>query len=158
MATPTPHSGTTRRKRPTADQLPSAADAQHGPSDSRQHRDLRDAIRDGAKSQLAKQKVRATESLSSISTAARATTRHLRDEGQEGVARVVEQAVDRVDTWARSLEQTEIEDIVSGVNTFARRQPTLFLATAFGLGIVAARFFKSSASSGVRRSSDGIRT
>jgi len=120
-------------------------ETQKAQASSHQRWDLRETIRDGAKHQLARQKTRATETLTSISTAARHTTRQLRDEGQANVASAVEQAVDRVDTLARSLEGTEIEDIFRGVQTFARQQPTLFVAMAFGLGVVAARFLKSSA-------------
>jgi hypothetical protein len=60
----------------------------------------------------------------------------------------MEQAVDRVDTWTQSLQHADVDDLVRGVQTFARRQPALFVAVAFGLGVVAARFLKSSAANG----------
>jgi hypothetical protein len=70
----------------------------------------------------------------------------LRDGGQPQMADYVNKAADGIERWATQLRQQDLEDAVRAVEQFARRQPALFLGVAFGAGLMAARFLKSSGS------------
>jgi hypothetical protein len=50
--------------------------------------------------------------------------------------------VERLSGYLRS---NSVSDMVSGVEEFARRQPAIFIGSACMLGLLAARFLKSSA-------------
>lgn len=56
----------------------------------------------------------------------------------------VDRAAQQVQRAADFLENTEVDEMIERVETMARRQPALFLGGAFLLGIVGARFLKSS--------------
>lgn len=52
----------------------------------------------------------------------------------------------QVEKFSSYIEDRDIKEIVRDVETFARRNPALFIGGAFALGIIAARFLKSSGS------------
>ncbi|MFN2444613.1 MAG: hypothetical protein ABR606_03365 [Vicinamibacterales bacterium] len=105
---------------------------------------IRQILRDGLDAQLGQQKQRATAGLGAVSSIIKESSQPLRHEGQSAVADYIDQFAERVDRFSGSLDTLELEDVVGGVEDFARRQPALFVATAFGLGLLSARFFKSS--------------
>ena len=74
----------------------------------------------------------------------RQSTQQLRDNRHETIAQYVEQAVDRVEQFADRLKQKDVDELVRDAQQFARRNPALFVGAAFGVGMVAARFLKSS--------------
>jgi hypothetical protein len=47
--------------------------------------------------------------------------------------------------FSDQLRQKDVRELMSDVERFAQRQPTLFLGGAFALGLLGARFLKSSA-------------
>lgn len=63
---------------------------------------------------------------------------------QDGATRYIKQAGDRVERAADYLERTDVREMVRHTEEFARRQPALFLGGAVALGVMAARFLKSS--------------
>jgi len=66
-------------------------------------------------------------------------------EENEGIAgRYIERAGHQVQRLSEYLESTDVQQIMTQTENFARRQPLLFLGGAFALGLVAARFIKSS--------------
>jgi vacuolar-type H+-ATPase subunit H len=89
------------------------------------------------------QKQRAADSLSSVAQSLRSTTQNLQTD-QDGIGRYINEAADRVDNLAHYLHDRELNEIVDQVEDFARRQPVAFLGGAFALGILGARFLKSS--------------
>jgi hypothetical protein len=91
------------------------------------------------------QKSRVSETLGSVAGAVRGMTQPLRENGQAGMAEYVDKAAQGIDRWASQLRERDIDDAVHAVQDFARRQPALFLGIAFGAGVLAARFLKSSA-------------
>jgi hypothetical protein len=105
---------------------------------------LMDKLRNGAASQLGAQKDRATEGVSSVAQAVRQSTQQLRDNKHETIAQYVEQAVDRVERFADRLKEKDANELMREAQQFARRNPAVFVAAAFGVGVVAARFLKSS--------------
>jgi uncharacterized protein (DUF2384 family) len=103
-----------------------------------------DRVKQSATTQLAQQKERGVDALGSVSQAVRSTTQRLRDEKHETIARYVDQAVDRIDTWTKQLKEKDVNELVTDVQRLARRQPALVIGSAFAVGLVAARFLKSS--------------
>src|SRR5688572_18682882 len=89
------------------------------------------------------QKIRAADSLSSVAQTLRGTTQNF-STSQDGIGRYINEAADRVDNLAHYLHDRELNEIVDQVEDFARRQPVAFLGGAFALGILGARFLKSS--------------
>lgn len=108
-------------------------------------RGVMDRMRDSATAQLASQKDRATTSLDSLAQAVRQTTQPLRDNKQDAIAQYVEEAADRLDRFTTRLRERNVSDLVQEVQHFARRQPAVFVGAAFAVGVIAARFLKSSA-------------
>jgi len=101
-------------------------------------------VKQSATTQLAQQKDRGVEALGSVAQAVRSSTQRLRDEKHETIARYVDQAVDRIDTWTKQLKEKDVTELLTDAQRLARRQPAVFIGSAFALGLVAARFLKSS--------------
>jgi hypothetical protein len=101
-------------------------------------------LRDTTYRSIDDQKSRASDTLGSLAGAVRGMTQPLRDGGQPQIAEYVNKAADGIERWASNLKQQDLEDGVRAVEQFARRQPAMFLGLAFGAGLVAARFLKSS--------------
>jgi len=100
-------------------------------------------------SRLDDQKLRAADTLSGVAENLRNTSRQF--EGMpDGLTQYIDQAADRVEDVARYLHDREVAEIVDQVEELARRQPAVFLGGAFALGILGARFLKSSRSNLVR--------
>lgn len=66
------------------------------------------------------------------------------DHPAEGATRYIQQAGEQMRRAADWLENTNVEELTERTEEFARRQPALFIGGAFALGLVAARFLKSS--------------
>lgn len=94
-------------------------------------------------SRLDTQKHRAAESLSGVAQSLHATSQQLQGQ-QDGASRYVRQAADRVENLASHLQDRDVGEIIDEVEDFARRQPAVFLGGAFALGVLGARFLKSS--------------
>jgi hypothetical protein len=107
--------------------------------------ELRQLVRDKASEQVGVQKERAAGTLGAVAGAVRSATQGLRDSGQPALASYVTRAADEIDRWTSKLREQDLDDAVREVQAFARRQPAIFLGVAFGAGVLAARFFKSSA-------------
>jgi hypothetical protein len=110
--------------------------------------ELRQLVRDKAYEQIGSQKERATGTLGAVAGAVRNATEGLRESGQTGLAGYVNRAADEIDRWTTRLREQDLDDAVREVQQFARRKPAIFLGVAFGAGVLAARFFKSSGPAG----------
>jgi len=104
-----------------------------------------DQVRERAAAQLSSQKDRATDSLGSVAQAVRQTTGQLRTDKHDTIAGYIDQAADQIDRWSQRLREKDVNDIMRDVQQLARRQPAVFIGSAFALGLVGARFLKSSA-------------
>ncbi len=96
------------------------------------------------KGQLANQKHDASQRMVPIQSALRETAQQLRRQGQVPVAEYTDGAAERVERFSGYLRETDVEEIVDEVRSFARRRPGLFLGGAVTLGFLATRFLKSS--------------
>lgn len=97
-----------------------------------------------AKSMIAGQKDRASDSLSTVAHALRGAGDQLRGQNEETVAQVMDKTAGGVDQLAAYLREKDLNELTGDIENVARRNPALFLAGAFGLGVIAARFLKSS--------------
>ena len=102
-------------------------------------------VRESASAQLASQKDRATDGLGSVAQAVRQTTQQLREQHHDTVAGYVDQAADQIERLSRRLKQKDVGELIGDAQRLARRQPALFIGSAFAIGLLGARFMKSSA-------------
>jgi hypothetical protein len=107
---------------------------------------LADQLRSKASSALSQQKNRATEGLGSIVDAVRSTGRQLGDSNHSSIAGYVNNAADSLQRWTDTLQHKDVGEIVEDIQRFGRRQPALFIGLSFGVGLLGARFLKSSRS------------
>ena len=101
--------------------------------------------REKAKGQIATQKERASGELQGIAQALHQTGSQLREQDQGSIGQYAEQTAEQVERLSNYLSEKDSEQLISGVEDFARQRPAIFLGSAFVLGAAAARFLKSSA-------------
>ena len=101
-------------------------------------------VKEQATAQLSSQKDRATDGLGSVAQAVRQTTQHLRDNQNDTVARYAEQAADQIERFSERLRNKDVGELMNDAQQLARRQPALFVGGAFAIGLLGARFLKSS--------------
>jgi hypothetical protein len=148
MATPGTESSTTQeqnRSGSTSSASSPASDRREAASTTGLGDEIRQIVRDKTYEQIGTQKQRATDNLGSLAGAVRSMTQPLRDSGQSGLASYVNRAADGIERWSSSLRDRDPEDALRELQQFARRNPAVFLGAAFGVGVLAARFLKSSA-------------
>lgn len=80
----------------------------------------------------------------SLSRALRAARDSLRNEGEERMAMVADQAADQLDRMSGYLEDENPTGMVEDFEDFGRRNPGAFLGTAFTVGLAAGRFLRAS--------------
>jgi hypothetical protein len=93
---------------------------------------------------LAKGKTQAAQTLNTVAESLVVSGQQLRERNQQNVSRFVDQAADKVQRASNYLQNTEVSEIIDTAEEFARRRPGLFLTGAFALGLLGARFLKSS--------------
>jgi hypothetical protein len=103
-----------------------------------------DQARQQVTSGLSSQKERAAQGIGSVAQALRQTGQQLREQDQSGVTQYIDRAASQIERVSSYLEQNDVGQLVDDVEQFARRQPALFLGGAFVLGLLGARFLKSS--------------
>jgi hypothetical protein len=103
-----------------------------------------DQARQQVSSRLAGQKDRAAEGLTSVAQALRQTSQQLREQDQQTVTGYIESAASQVERVSNYLKHNDLGGLIDDVEQFARRQPALFLGGTFVLGLLGARFLKSS--------------
>jgi hypothetical protein len=86
--------------------------------------------------------------ISGIATALKHSGEELSHEGglEQQVAQYTQTASIKMQELAEYLEAKDLRDITRDVENFARRQPAIFLGGAVAIGLLAARFIRSSAS------------
>jgi hypothetical protein len=101
-------------------------------------------VRERAAAELSTQKDRAFDGLGTVAQAVRHSTQQLRDQQHGTLATYVEQAADQLERVARQLREKDVGELMEDAQRLARRQPAVFIGSAFALGLVGARFLKSS--------------
>lgn len=118
----------------------------------RQAADLSQRAKSEASTTLQNQKEMAAQELHGVAEALRQTGSQLQGQEQNLFAQYSHQMANQVDRASNYLEEHDLEELVHEAEDFARRQPELFIGGAFTLGLLAARFWKSSAPSDYDRS------
>ena len=93
---------------------------------------------------LASRKDQAADTLSTVAQALRQTGQHLREQEQEPVAGLADQVATRVESVSGYLHGRDVRQLVDDTEDFARQRPAVFVGGALALGVLAARFLKSS--------------
>lgn len=106
---------------------------------------FRDA-REKAASSLGDSRRQAADQIGGIATAFHSAGDHLRGEQQERVADLADSLAGQVDQVASYLRDADLQRMARDVENLARRQPALVFGAAFALGMLGARFLKSSES------------
>jgi hypothetical protein len=106
---------------------------------------MAEQARQQAASKADSQKERAVDALGTFAQAVRQTGRDLRQQDQTMFADYAEQAAQKVEHAADFLRTRDTSQLLDETQRFARRNPALFLGASFAIGLLAARFFKSSA-------------
>lgn len=105
--------------------------------------ELTGQARDQVGTQLAGQKDRVAESLGGVAQSLRQTSQQLREQDQQGMTDYVDRAAAQVERFSGYLRENDMGQLVDDVERFARREPAMFLGGAFLLGLLGARFLKS---------------
>jgi hypothetical protein len=96
-------------------------------------------VRSAAEDMLEERKGRAAETVHGVAEALRRTASNLKGEN-EAIARYAEQAADTVDRFSETVRERRLGDMISDLDDFARRQPTVFLVGAVAAGFLVGRF------------------
>jgi hypothetical protein len=110
----------------------------------RQARDIAVQVEAEAKGVLSERQEKAAAELHGIATALRQTSNQLREQQQPTIADYGNRVADRVEQLSSFLQSRHPDELIVEAQDFARRQPELFLGGAFLLGLLGARFIKSS--------------
>jgi len=116
-------------------------------------RNLIDKAEQQARDRLNATKKDAALTLSSVASTLLSSSTQLKEEQQNLAGEYVEKAAGQIDRLATYIQNADPAEVVDNVERFARRRPAVFIGAAFALGVIGARFLKSSR----RRSSDGDR-
>jgi hypothetical protein len=105
---------------------------------------LMDKVRQGATSQLSTQKNRATDGIGTVAQAVRQASQQLRTQQHDTIANYIDQAANQLEQFSTRLRDKDVGELVRDAQQFARRRPAVFIGSAFALGVLGARFLKSS--------------
>ena len=100
--------------------------------------------RDKARTSLGESKSQFAEQFGTVAKALRRTTEHLRSEDQQRIAGLTETVARQVDQVADYLRGKDAAAMRTDLENLARRQPALVIGGALILGLIGARFLKSS--------------
>jgi F0F1-type ATP synthase membrane subunit b/b' len=98
-----------------------------------------------ARSVATDQKNAAAHRMEGVAHALRRASDDLRDQGQPMVAEYSRHVAEGLESFADSLGKRDVDELVEGVEDFARTRPVAFLGGAAVAGFALARFMKSSA-------------
>lgn len=99
--------------------------------------------------QQARARINATKkdaalTLSSVASTLLSSSSQLKDEQQNMAGEYVEKAAEQIDRLATYIQNADPGEVVDNIERFARRRPAVFIGAAFALGVIGARFLKSS--------------
>lgn len=97
-----------------------------------------------AASKIKDAKNEAAQTLSSLASTLHQSGSQLRSDQQQLAGDYLNRAADGIEKVASYLQKTDAREVADSIETFARRRPELFIGSAFAVGLIAARFLKSS--------------
>ena len=104
---------------------------------------LADSAKEQVRSQFDQKKGTALGEIDTLVSALRRAGSELGDNGGMS-GRVIDTVASRLESFSRSLDGKDLNGVLQGVETFARRNPAAFLGSAIAVGFLASRFLKSS--------------
>jgi hypothetical protein len=108
------------------------------------------------KEQVDERSTQAGQQVNTVADDVRSVAGELRNQGKDKPAQYAEQAAERVQSVGQWLERSDGDQILSDVESFARRNPWAVAAGGLVLGFAASRFLKASSTERYRASlSDG---
>lgn len=110
--------------------------------------------RERASSSLGESKSQVADQFGTIAEALRRTTEHLRSEDQQRIAGLTDTVARQVDQVANYLRNKDATAMRADLENLARRQPAIMIGGALVLGLIGARFLKSSKRERLARGSD----
>jgi hypothetical protein len=106
--------------------------------------------KDRASSSLGESKGQIADQFGTVAEALRRTTEHLRSEDQQRIAGMTDTIARQIDQVANYLRTKDARAMKQDLENLARRKPALMLGGALVLGLIGARFLKSSGQGGRR--------
>ena len=111
--------------------------------------DVYETVADKANSAIEEQKAGLSGKLTGVADTVRRLSGTLHETETENpvssyAARYTDTAVEKIESMANYFNSADMKDIARDLESYARRNPAIFLGSAFALGIMAARFLKSS--------------
>lgn len=107
-------------------------------------RQLATTAQSTARQRMERGKHDAAQTLTSVASTLLNSGSQLRNEDQPMAGEYVEQAARQLERVANYVQNADVREMVSEVEEFARRRPAVFIGSAFAVGLLAARFLKSS--------------
>lgn len=105
-----------------------------------------DRVVEKAKASVENTQSRIAEQLSAVAQALDSAATTLQQKQQSGLSQKVRQYVQKVEDVSRDLREKSPRELKDNVDRMARNKPAWFLGGAFLLGVLSARFLKSSSS------------
>ncbi len=110
--------------------------------------DVYDTVTDKAASKIEDQKAGLTGQLTGVADTVRRVSGTLHDTEAENpvseyAAKYTDTAARKIESVAQYFDGADLKDIARDLESYARRNPAVFLGSAFAIGIMAARFLKS---------------
>ena len=146
--TPKPQAGARENRDATsrAGQAGAGMDSRAVTSDARQlASDVAEQVTKSAERQLAGGQERAAEAIGHLAEALRETGGQLRAREVPAVDEYLNRAATQVESVARYLQRKKLGQVIGDLESFARREPVLFVGGALVVGLLGGRFLKSTA-------------
>lgn len=100
--------------------------------------------RDSATSSLTQSRLQASERIGGMAAAIRKTSDHLRSQNEPRVADLTETLAEQAERLSSYVRDRDLRGFQTDLQNFARRRPGVAVGAAVAVGLLAARFFKSS--------------
>jgi hypothetical protein len=110
-------------------------------------RDMADQLKDQAESAAARQKSMGADYLESFAQATQRAAGEFENDLPQA-AQYIRHASEQIQDFADTVRESDPRELLHDVQSFARRQPTLFFGGAIVAGFIALRFLKSANPSG----------
>jgi hypothetical protein len=141
-STASPTGGSSQAQRSQVQQPQSGGDAMRDAK--KVGSELVGAARDSAASLIETQRARAAEQITAVGDALRRSMESFETSGSSALAEYANQAADQICGFADAVRDRSWSDLANDLESFARRSPMLFMASAVGIGFLAGRFLLSS--------------
>jgi hypothetical protein len=102
------------------------------------------AARDSAVSLIDAQRGRAADQIIAVGDALRRSAESLQSSGAGALVQYTNQAADQICGFADTVRDRSWDELAGDLESFARRYPITFMASAMGIGFIAGRFLLSS--------------